>query len=184
MLSHAQHYKLRQQAMTAAHNAYLQMSLEWEADSLYLDSQLVTGRPNPEALSAAQCAVGIVRSETFRCQVISAKAPVGHAIEEILAFATMACADGLPHPSADSADAWSLVKTAINCGLELLAISPQQESLTWQTWNISLHVLQAAVEAWEAHLWLKVVTVVYPTAARFSNTAMSTAEHHLHLRFG
>jgi len=81
----------------------------------------------------------------------------------------------------ESEAAWRLVKTTIACGLELLSISRQQESLMSQTLSIRLHILQAAVQAWQAQLWLKVVIFVYPKAARFSHIAICTAEHHRQL---
>ena len=131
-----------------------------------LHSQLVTGPPDPEALRTALAAVARVRAAALSCQVIQAKEPVGPAINRLLAFATTACADGLPDPTVESEASWLLMRTSIACGLELLSISHQRESLTSQTWSIHLHILQEAVEAWQAQMWLKVVILVYQTAAR------------------
>lgn len=155
MLLHTQWHALRQQALAAANNGRLQCILGLEVSGLDLQSPLVTGRPNPEALSAAQASVDRLRAAIMSCKVIKANHRVGRTVHHLLTFLTTACLEGLPFPSVESEAAWHLVKTTIACGLELLSISRREEALTLQTLSIRLHILKAAVQAWKAQLWLK-----------------------------
>lgn len=148
-----------------------------------LYSQLVTGPTNPEAVSAALAAVARVRAAIMSCRVIRAKEHVGPAATRLLAFATRACAEGLPDPTEESEAAWQLMQTSIACGLELLSISHLQEPVTSHTWGIHLYILHAAVEVWQAQLWQKTVSMFIPKLPELqpSSTAVSTAEHHSQL---
>ena len=104
------------------------------------------------------------------CQVIGAKEPLDHTAGLLKEFATSVCNDGLADPTSEPA--WLLLKTSIVCGLELFSLCDEQKPRGSQTSIISLHILQAAVEAWQAQLWQKCWFVVHVQAAGTTMTNM------------